>query len=69
MAKVGETFRTGQRCEASGRYVFAYYTDGTTQPAPKINERTVSLHAGDEIPRIDSVDRDAWWRLQSIAPQ
>lgn len=66
MAQVGELFKTGDKCSATGSYVFEKYTDGTTTPAPTQNERVIPLKQGETFPPIKSCNKGAWWKLQRI---
>jgi YjzC-like protein len=66
MAKVGDRFKTGQKCDTKGSYVFDGYTDGTTTPAPTNDERVIPLSSGETFPPIKSTGKGAWWRLQRI---
>lgn len=67
MAKVGERFKTGQKCNTTGSYVFEQYVDGTMTPAPTREERVIPMTAGETFPPVRSQDKAAWWMLQRIA--
>jgi hypothetical protein len=67
MAKVGDRFKTGQKCETSGSYVWDGYDDGTTTPAPTAEERVIPMKAGETFPPVKSAKKGAWWKLQRIA--
>ncbi len=67
MAKVGDRFKTGDKCDTSGSYVFDGYTDGTTTPAPTAEERVIPLSSGETFPPIKSAKKAARWKLQRIS--
>lgn len=67
MAKVGDRFKTGDKCDTSGSYVFDGYTDGSTHPAPTAEERVIPLSKGETFPPIKSAKKGAYWKLQRIA--
>lgn len=50
MTTVGTRYRTGQKCEASGQYRFDGYTDGSSAPAPRPEEREIPLSRGETFP-------------------
>ncbi|RKH03876.1 YjzC family protein [Corallococcus praedator] len=66
MAKVGDRFKTGEKCETSGNYVFDGYVDGSTSPAPTAEERVIPLSKGETFPPIKSSAKSAYWKLQRI---
>ena len=55
--------RTGQTCQESGVYRFDGYTDGTSTPAPKPEEREIPLSKGETFPPIRSTGKACYWRL------
>lgn len=64
MANVGDRYKTGDNCVASGIYNFDGYTTGTSSPAPTPEERVISLQRGQTFPPIRSNGgRGAYWRL------
>jgi len=67
MAKIGDRFKTGMKCETSGRYAFDGYVDGTSSPAPTAEEREIPLSAGEVFPPVRSSNKSAWWKLRSLA--
>ncbi|MFT3769921.1 MAG: YjzC family protein [Minicystis sp.] len=68
MAKVGDRFYTGQRCDTGGSYVFdGYYPNGEKTPSPTDDERVIPMTKGGDFPPIRSQSRSAWWKLQRIA--
>jgi hypothetical protein len=67
MANVGDRFKTGDRCETSGSYVFDGYTDNTPRMPPTSEERVIPLSRGETFPPIRSTRAGAWWKLQRIA--
>lgn len=66
MAKVGDRFHTGQKCETKGSYVFDGYMDGSHSPQPTNEERVIPMTVGDSFPPIRSTNKSAWWKLQRI---
>ena len=66
MAKVGDRFKTGQKCDTTGSYVFDEYVDGTKTPSPTNEERVIPLAAGETFPPVRSHNKAAWWKLQRI---
>jgi len=66
MAKVGDRFKTGDKCDATGSYVFDGYIDGTTTPAPTTNERVIPLSKGGTFPPIKSANKGCYWKLQRL---
>lgn len=67
MAKVGDRFKTGSKCETTGSYAFDGYVDGTSTPAPTQAERVIPLSTGEVFPPVRSTNKGAWWKLQRIA--
>jgi hypothetical protein len=63
MAKVGDRFHTGQKCETTGSYAFDGYMDGTTTPSPTNEEREFRLTAGETFPPVRSTNKAAYWKL------
>ena len=63
MTAVGTTYRTGQKCEVSGRYRFDGYTDGTSTPTPTAEEREIPLSRGETFPPIRSSSKACYWKL------
>ncbi len=67
MAKVGDRFYTGQKCDTTGSYVFdGYYPGGETTPAPTQEERVESMKSGNPFPPIRSHNKSAYWKLQRV---
>jgi len=66
MAKVGDRFKTGQKCDTTGSYIFDGYADGSTSPSPTNEERVIPLKAGETFPPVRSTSKAAWWKLQRI---
>ncbi len=70
MASLGDRFKTGQICVASGRYQFdGYldgYLDGTLSPAPTEQERNIPLSKGETFPLIKSTNKACWWKLLQL---
>ena len=56
-------FKTGETCIVSGRYRFDGYTDGSTYPPPKPEEREIPLSKGETFPPIRSARKSCWWKL------
>ncbi len=63
MTTVGTRYKTGQKCEASGRYRFDGYTDGTTSPSPRPEEREIPLSRGETFPPVRSTGKSCFWLL------
>jgi hypothetical protein len=55
-------YRTGEIAPHNGRYEFVQYGDGTTSPAPTVQERVIPLNRGDRFPPIKSSGKDAYWK-------
>ncbi len=66
MANVGDRFKTGTKCETTGRYLFDGYVDGTKTPAPTTEEREIPLSKGEVFPPVRSSGKGAWWKLQRV---
>ncbi|MFZ6185891.1 YjzC family protein [Nannocystis pusilla] len=66
MASVGDRFKTGETCAASGVYGFDGYTNGASVPPPTQEERVISLQRGEAFPPIRSSNRGAYWRLHRL---
>jgi YjzC-like protein len=66
MAKVGDRFQTGNKCDTSGSYIFDGYTDNTPRKQPTNEERVIPLSKGETFPPIKSTQGGAWWKLQRI---
>jgi hypothetical protein len=67
MAKIGDRFHTGQKCETKGSYVFdGYYPNGETTPAPTTEERVEPMQVDGTFPPIRSHNKAAYWKLQRI---
>ena len=56
-------FKTGETCTVSGRYRFDGYTDGTSSPPPKPEEKEIPLSRGETFPPIRSAGKACWWKL------
>ncbi len=63
MAKVGDRFISGSKCETSGIYNFDGYTDGTSTPSPTAEERVISLSRTETFPPIRSQNKGCYWKL------
>lgn len=63
MASSRTRFKTGERCEISGGYQFDGYTDGSTTPVPRAEERQIPLSKGETFPPIRSSGKACWWKL------
>jgi hypothetical protein len=67
MAKVGDRFHTGQKCDTSGSYVFdGYHPNGETTPSPTQAERVEPMRTGNPFPPIRSHNKPAFWKLQRV---
>ncbi|MEM9347455.1 MAG: YjzC family protein [Planctomycetota bacterium] len=62
-AQTTKLYKTGQSCPQSGVWAFVKYTDGTTYPSPKPEEREIPLAKGETFPPIRSSGKGCWWRL------
>jgi YjzC-like protein len=62
-ATVTNRYRTGERCETSGRYDFDGYMDGTSHPAPRPEEKQIPLSHGETFPPIRSSGKACYWKL------
>eukprot|EP00828_Plagiopyla_frontata_P010210 TRINITY_DN1536_c0_g1_i1.p1 TRINITY_DN1536_c0_g1~~TRINITY_DN1536_c0_g1_i1.p1 ORF type:complete len:354 (+),score=8.98 TRINITY_DN1536_c0_g1_i1:434-1495(+) len=62
MAYIGQRFKTGQTCNASGKYQFDGYLDGTSSPSPTYEESVIPLDNNDVFPPIRSCNKGAWWK-------
>lgn len=67
MAKVGDRFKTSDKCSTTGSYVFDGYVDGSTSPSPTNEERVIPLSSGETFPPVRSANKSAWWKLQRIS--
>lgn len=56
-------YRTGERCEVSGRYDFDGYTDGTRTPEPRPEEKRIPLSKTEVFPPIRSSGKGCYWKL------
>jgi hypothetical protein len=59
----GATFRSGEKCTTTGKYVFVQYADGLTRAQPSNAERVISVTQGQSFPPIASTGANATWRL------
>lgn len=66
MAKVGDRFKTSDKCTTAGSYVFDGYVDGTWTPSPTSEERVIPMKVNHTFPPVHSCDKSAWWKLQRI---
>ncbi|WAS93161.1 YjzC family protein [Nannocystis punicea] len=66
MANLGDRFKTGDSCVASGSYVFDGYTSEPSTPQPTQEERVIPLERGRVFPPIRSTNRGAYWKLQRL---
>jgi len=67
MSSIGDRFKTSEKCQTSGSYVFDGYVNapaGTKQPTQE--ERVIPLTRGETFPPIRSTKQSAWWKLQRI---
>jgi hypothetical protein len=55
--------KTGERCPESGVYRFDGYTDGTSWPTPRPEEKEIALSTGEVFPPIRSASKACWWVL------
>jgi len=60
---IGARHKTGEKCVESGRYRFDGYTDGTSSPPPRPEEREIPLSRGETFPPIRSAGKSCWWKL------
>jgi hypothetical protein len=60
---VGTRFKTGQKCEESGRYAFDGYLDGSRTPTPRPEELQEPIAQGNTFPPIRSANKGCWWKL------
>lgn len=60
---IGTRFKTGDNCQESGVYAFDGYTDGTSSPAPKAEEREIPISKRETFPPIRSAGKSCWWKL------
>lgn len=60
---VTKRYRTGERCEVSGRYDFDGYTDGTRHPEPRPEEKRIPLSVHETFPPIRSSGKGCFWKL------
>jgi hypothetical protein len=56
-------YRTGQVNVKSGVYRFDGYTDGTSTPAPRPEEREIPLALAETFPPIRSCNKGCYWIL------
>lgn len=63
MANVGDRFKTGEKCKASGVFSFDGYTGGSTGQQPTQEERVISLQKEEVFPPIRSTKGGAYWKL------
>jgi len=63
--RIGDRFRSGERCPVSGVYVFdGYVNERTPSPLPLMRDWTVSLRRGERFPAFELIKEDAYWRLE-----
>ncbi|TMQ02888.1 MAG: hypothetical protein E6J90_47995 [Deltaproteobacteria bacterium] len=64
---LGDRFHTGMRSAVNGVYVFdGYHPDGAKTPAPQPHETVVILRSGDKLPKVESHNKRAWWKLHHV---
>jgi hypothetical protein len=56
-------YRTGEKCEISGRYDFDGYLDGMRYPQVRTDEKRIRLAKSDSFPPIRSAGKGCYWRL------
>lgn len=56
-------YKTGDKAPYTGRYEFVRYTDGSTTPAPTIEEKIIPLSRGEVFPPVKSCNKGAWRRF------
>ena len=67
--RVGDRFRSGERCPVSGVYLFdGYVNEPTPSPLPLLRDWVLHLRRGDRFPAFDLLVEDAYWTLEHIAP-
>lgn len=63
--RIGDRFRSGERCPVSGVYVFdGYVNERTPSPLPLRRDWTVSLRRGERFPAFELIKEDAYWKLE-----
>jgi hypothetical protein len=63
--RIGDRFRSGERCPVSGIYVFdGYVNERTPSPLPLLRDWRVSLRRGDRFPAFALLKEDAYWKLE-----
>lgn len=67
MAKIGDRFKTGDKCTTTGSYVFDGYMTEPQTLAPSAEERVIPMQEKNTFPPIRSTNRGAWWKLQRIS--
>lgn len=60
---MAKRYKTGDTCEATGRYAFDGYSDGLGGPPVTAEERIIPLSRGETFPPIKSQSRGAYWTL------
>jgi hypothetical protein len=63
LTQIGARFKTGEKCQSSGRYRFDGYLDGTNWPSPKPEEQQIPLSNSETFPPIRSSGKGCWWKL------
>lgn len=63
---VGAVFWTGQECQQKGYYGWDGYLDGSHQPAPSLEELSISLFKCEVFPPIRSSAKGCFWRLIAL---
>lgn len=63
MARIGDRFKTGQVCEATGTYMFDGYVDSGRHPRPTADENIIPLSRGERFPPVRSTSQACWWKL------
>ena len=59
---MADRYKTGEECPKTGHYLFDGYTDGLQTPAPRDDERVVTLNKGDLFPPIRSANKPCFWQ-------
>ena len=56
-------YQTGDKAPYTGRYEFVRYTDGSTTPAPTIEEKIIPLSRDEVFPPVRSCNKGALRRF------
>lgn len=58
---INQRFKSGQTCRETGTYEVDGYVDGSSNPLPSADDMRIILSAGDEFPRLGSLERACYW--------